>query len=349
MSRSPQDASEAKQFGAMRDRVRGALLSKRKAEARDLLGKLVVLSADSEDRKNLAGLISGVEEEFRRYLRAHGEIRTRLTDGSPLEVIQQELDCSIPHWRAFVNDLPGLNLARIGLAPSEDPSFRVQVEGLEKRLMEGEVDPVLEDWENLGSPKAISSAGFAQTVELLSRLSRLLEEKDWGGARGVHLECTAFLEEEEGKRFQNGVETHLRRSGELIGWERLIAECSNALPNPTRGEKQRLAIALYAAIDAIKIRLSGDAPPSLAELLERLKGMQHKIESADTPVIETGSGLKWIILILLVILALLAALWLYHVLSGGGYHGHTGNLVEVLQNFDRFDGILSRRSASLAI
>jgi hypothetical protein len=322
------------QFGAMRDRVRGALFSRRKAEARDLLGKLIVLSADLEDRKNLASLISGVEEEFRRYLRAHGEIRTRLTDGTPLEVIQEQLDCSIPHWRAFVNDLPGLNLARTGLAPSEDPSFRVQVEGLEKRLMEGEVDPVLEDWENLGTPKAISSAGFAKIVELLNRLSRLLKEKDWENARSVHLECTAFLEEEEGTRFQNGVENHLRRSGEIIGWERLLAECRSALPNPTLEEKQRLAIALYAAIDTIKIRLSGAAPPSLAELLERLREMQHKIESADTPVIEKGSGLKWIILTLLVILSLLGALWLYHVLSGDGYPGRTDTAEEVMQNFD---------------
>lgn len=324
MSSTPQNASDASSISALRDRVRGALLAKKKGEARDLLGRLVALSGDPEDMTNLSNLISGVDDELHRHLRSWGEIRTRLSEGTPLESIQSELDNSIPHWRAFVNDLPGLSLARNGLPPSDDPNFRAQVDKLESRLAEGEVEAVLEAWKDLGAPPGTCSAGFAQITELLARLDLVVKEKEWKKARSVHSECGIFLEDEELSLYREGISSYLRRRGERIGWETLLIECKDALPHPSTREKQRLASALYAAIDTIERRLVGAGDPSLAELRNRLCKMRQAVEVAEPNATKEASGVKWILLGLLVLLTILAGLWLYQSSSAEGFEGASG-------------------------
>jgi len=128
----PQNSPEDPRIVALRSDVRGALLGRKKADARDLLGRLLALSDSSEDRANLVNLVQGVDGELRCYLNSRGEIRARLAGGTSLEAIRTELDLSIPHWRAFVNDFAEFRLARSGLPLGEDPHVPWPGEGLER-------------------------------------------------------------------------------------------------------------------------------------------------------------------------------------------------------------------------
>jgi hypothetical protein len=297
------------QAETLRNRARTALLSRRKAEARDILGKLVTLSEDPADRRNLEELIKGVDEELRKFTLAQGDLRTRLMNRIPLLTIQEELSQRMPYWRAFANDLPELALARTGLPPHEDPTLKERLGKLEMRLAAGEVLPVLEEWENMGTPAAAANPGFVQLVEILGKLGDQIEARSWKMAQTVHAEAAVLLEGDECAGFRDGTRTYLRLTEDIIRWESLLGECKVALPTPGRAEKQRLAEALYAATDGIARRVGKE--PGLKNLQTRLSEMRDAIESAAAAPTRAGSGVKWTILILLLIVVILAAIWFW--------------------------------------
>lgn len=299
--------TDSPQVESLRTRARSALLSRRKADARDILGKLVPLSGDPGDRKNLDELIKGVDEELRNFTASRGSIEKRLLDRTPLETIQEELTQRIPHWRAFANDLPGLNRARAGLPAHADPTLKDRLKDLEARLGAGEVLAVLEDWDNMGTPAGAANPGFVQLADILGKLSEQIEARDWKASQTAHYETVNLLKEDECAAFRQGVETHVRHTGEIIRWETLLTECKGYLPAPDRKNKQRLAEALYAAADGIARRVGSDS--SLKDLQTRLLNMREKIESAEAKPERKGSGMIWAILIMLAIVAALIAAW----------------------------------------
>lgn len=302
-------AAESHQVVVLRSRARSALLSRSKGSAREILGKLVTLSGDLGDRKNLDDLIKGVDEELRSFIASRGSIERRLLDRTPLETIQEELNRHIPHWRGFANDLPALNLARVGLPAHADPALKERLKSLEARLAAGEVLPVLEEWENIGTPAGACSAGFVQIADILGCLSDKMEERNWRSAQAAHDEATSLLKEDDCAAFRESLEAHLRHIGEVIRWERLLGECQASLPALGKRDKQRLAEALYAANDGIERRVAKE--PGLKDLQTRLRDMREAIETAGPPPTQSGSGVKWAIVILLVIVAILAAIWFY--------------------------------------
>jgi len=317
MSSIPQNSPEDPRIVALRSDVRGALLARKKADARDLLGRLLGLSDSSEDRANLVNLVQGVDGELRSYLNSRGEIRARLSGGTSLEAIQTELDLSIPHWRAFANDFAEFRLARSGLPPGEDPHFLARVKDLRERLAAGEVDAVLAEWEQLGAPPSSEGDAFYQIAELLTRLDRLIGDRDWEGARIAHSECSAFLKEEDCAVFRAGIGSYLHRSEQSIGWEELLIACEKALPHPSAEEKRRLALALYEATDAIRIRVNEARNATLEDLQKKVKETLDAVEASSPPVVVEASGVRSIVLVLLVILALLVGIWIFYRASAG--------------------------------
>ena len=299
------------QIESLRREARGSLLAKRKGEARTVLGQLVHLSSSAEDIGNLANLVSSVTEEVARYERSRGDVRQRLLDGGLLTSIQQELDEEVPYWRAFAPDIPSLQSARDGLPPSEDPAFRSRIDRLEKMLEEGQVAAATHEWHQLGMPSGTASTGFVQSIGYLQQLESLVDSENWTEAGRVIAECSPFFESGDGVRFRTGMSPIVQRISEIVGWETLLKECSMALPNPSAHEKERLALSLYAASDAVKRRLVYDSDLGLKEMSRRLQETLLSVERSETPVIRQSTGAGWIIGTLIMLLLLIVGLWLW--------------------------------------
>ena len=109
----------------LRGQVRTALLTKKRGEARHLLGQLVSLAGDTDAEENMKALIGGVTTELAAYESLAGSIHERLIVGTSHEDIQAELDKQIPHWRAFSGDIPVLLMAGKPVMPPQ--VFRIRV------------------------------------------------------------------------------------------------------------------------------------------------------------------------------------------------------------------------------
>lgn len=298
---------------ALRSQYRTAVLSKRKADARGILGQLVVMSGDEDDRRNLAELIKGVELEIQRYTVEQGAIKNRLQDGTSLDAIQQELSSRISHWRAFANDLPDLRLARDGLPANEDPKLKERLKVLERKLAEGAVADVLSEWEELGAPEAAASGALVQVLNAVANLEDHIHRQEWLAAKTVLTDARSLLEVEEGASFQPGYGDYLKATEDRLRWEILLKKTSSSKDLKGR-ERQNLLVELSRAESDVNFRLRDT--PSLNEIHERLKEAIEDLQVIRVEPKDERTLLRPLAVVLLVIVLALIAAWLYFRSSG---------------------------------
>jgi hypothetical protein len=292
---------------SLRSQVRSALLSKKKAEARGALGKLVALSGAEADQINLSELIKGVGQEVGRYTSECGPVRNRLMAGSSLEMIQTELDARIPHWRAFANDLPELSITRDGLPAHEDPALRKRLEELEKKLATGSVMEVLAEWEALGEPVSAARGGFVQMVETLGELLERMDQKDWQGAEKTRNDAMGLVAADEAVSYRPGCEAFLKSTGAMFRWEILLQKSADHT-SPEKRERQDLLAELLGAKDELERLIHKD--PSLKEILGRMNGAIERLEQYRDRAPESSGAVRILVILLLAIVLALVAAWL---------------------------------------
>jgi hypothetical protein len=291
----------------LRTQARSAMLSRKKAEARGILGRLVSLSGEKSDQDNLAELIKGVEQEVGRYSSECGSVRNRLIAGSSLEMIQTELDARIPHWRAFANDLPELSITHDGLPAHEDPSLRKKLEELDKKLAAGSVMEVLAEWEALGEPVAAARGGFVQMVETLGELLKRMNRKDWPGAEKTRNDAMGLVEADEAGSYRPGCEAFLKSTGAMFRWEMLLKKSADHT-FPEKREREDLLAELLGAKDELERLIRRD--PSLKEILERMDGAIERLEQYRDRAPESSGAVRILVILLLAIVLALVAAWL---------------------------------------
>ena len=293
---------------ALRNEARGALMARKRADARVSLGRLVAMSGDEDDRRNLAELIKGVELELQRYTGENGSIKKRLQDGTTLDAIQQELSSRISHWRAFTNDLPELALARDGLPAHEDPETKRKLKDLEKRLAEGAVQEVLESWIELGQPEAAAGGVFVQVLNAFAGLGASLEKRDWKGANERVAGTKQLLETEEGMPYRSACLPQAHAMEENLRWELLLIKCASS-SGLTGRERNRLLVELSRAENDIDFRLRDN--PALDEIQARIKVVIEDFSAALPEEEEPRSLAKPLVAVLVLIVLVLIALWIY--------------------------------------
>lgn len=292
----------------LRSQVRDAILRKRKADARGILGKLVAMSGDRADRENLEELIRGVGMEVDRYVRECGSIQKRLQDGATLEAVQQELNSRMPYWRAFANDLPELQVVRDGLPANEDPRLKERLKVLERKLAAGEVDVVITEWEEMGEPEAAASGALVQVLNSVACLRDKFDSRKWSDAKAVLEEAKNLLESDEGAAFQPGLGTYLKSAEDRLRWELLLKKSASS-QNLMGRERQSLLVELSRAESDVDFQLRDT--PSLNEIHERIKAAIEDMEAIreEAPT-NDGFVRSLVVTILIIVLALIAA-WLY--------------------------------------
>ena len=320
MSTDSPNSTDSSHLAAMRNDARAAILAKRKAEARGVLGRLVTQSEDKSDRENLDRLIQGVKAEVDMITRERAPIRKRLLDGGALEQIQNELNDRIPHWRAFVNDLPDLQLVRDGLPANEDPRIKQSLKELEKKLALGLVQEVLAEWEQLGEPKSAAGGLFVQIVEEFASITDNIEQSNWNQTKIHAARLTALLETEESSEYKEGCMRYLKPLRNRNFWELLIAK---KLPEGKDREKIQSAHLqeLIMAKDEISRQAANNS--KLKELLERVENAidYHSNQRLEQP--RQSNGLKVVVVMVVAVILIILAIWLYMRNSAGSaIHTH---------------------------
>jgi hypothetical protein len=304
---------ESPHLATLRSQFRTAILSKRKADARGILGKLVAMSGDEDDRRNLDELIKGVESELKRYTGELGSIKKRLQDGTTLDAIQQELGSRISHWRAFANDLGELALARDGLPAHEDPKLKERLKVLEGKLAEGAVENVLSEWEELGAPEAAAGGLFVQIVQGFSTVLDQVDQAKWPQAAIDTRPLVTLLESEEAISFRDGCKKYLDPLKKRIDWEVLLLKQTG---EGKEGRKQRRILLedLIKAKDEIQRQIGKNT--ALKDLLDRVEEAIeiYSRERLEQP--ESTGGVKVILVILAVLFMIVVVVWLYMRNSG---------------------------------
>jgi len=227
MTADPNSSSPSTLVAALRAQTTTALLARNRGEARGLLGKLISLSGNQNDKNNLSELISGVKQEVDRYIAEGESFRDLLLNGTPLEDIQEGLASKIPYWRAFANDLPDLQLARNGLPAHEDPVLKQRLKAMEGKLAAGAVGEVLQEWMELGALSVAANGGFAQMVDVLRRLSEAWAGKEWAMAETIRTEAIRLLDLDRSASYRQGCEDYLKKVENQLGWERYFKEKSD--------------------------------------------------------------------------------------------------------------------------
>jgi hypothetical protein len=309
------NTAESSALETLRNQARAAILSRRKADARGTLGKLVAMSGEASDRENLDELIRGVGLEAERYIRESSSIQKRLQDGATLVAIQQELDSRIPHWRAFANDLPDLRIARDGLAAHEDPRLKERLKGLERKLADGAVGDVLAEWQELGEPEAAASGALVQVLDAVASLENHIDRQEWPAAKTVLTDARSLLETEEGASFQPGYGDYLKATEDRLRWEILLKRTSSSKDLKGR-ERQNLLVELSRAESDVNFRLRDT--PSLNEIHARLRKAIEDLEVIQVEPKDERTFLRALAVALLVIVLALIAAWLYFRSSGSG-------------------------------
>ncbi len=308
MSTDSPNSTDSSHLSSLRNEARAAILAKRKAEARGVLGRLITQSEDKSDRENLDRLIQGVKAEVEIYMRDRAPIHTRLLDGVTLEHIQQELDDRIPHWRAFANDLSDLQLVRDGLPANEDPKIKDSLKELEKKLAHGSVQEVLAEWEQLGEPKSAAGGFFVQIVEEFAAISDNIDQSHWNEAEIHATRLTALLEADESSAYKDGCLKYLKPLRNRNTWELLIVK---KLPEGKDRRKMQGALLqeLIMAKDEISRQMANNS--KLKELLGRVENAidYHSTRRHESP--QRSNGLKVVILIAIAVILIILAIWIY--------------------------------------
>jgi len=295
MTTDPNSSSPSPLVAALRAQTTTALLARNRGEARGLLGKLILLSENQNDKDNLSELISGVKQEVDRYVAEGESFRDLLLNGTPLEDIQKGLASKIPYWRAFANDLPDLQLARNGLPAHEDPVLKQRLKAMEGKLAAGAVDEVLREWMELGALSVAANGGFAQMVDVLRRLSEAWAGKEWAMAGTIRTEAIRLLDSNESASYRQGCENYLKVVGIRLGWE-IYFEGKSDISKLSKSDRQNVLKELNEAKGQFEelsqtdswgkqtLELLNKTVESIQQLEERLKAMENKL--AEGKVVE---------------------------------------------------------------
>jgi hypothetical protein len=301
--------AERAHLEALRAQARAALLSRKKAEARGILGKLVTLSHQQTDQENLNELIKGVSQEVSRYVTTCGTVRERLLEGITMESIQSELDNRIPHWRAFANDIADLRAAREGLTAHEDPELKLSIEALEKKLAAGLVTEVIQEWNDLSAPVSVTKGNFVQILSVLEKLAEKINIKNWEGAEKTRAEALALLGVPEMSHYQQGCEKFLKTTGKTIRWETLLQKSAGPRPS-SKSDLQNALGDLLAAKDELERLLFNDS--SLKGIFERVNEAIAGMEQQNIVIPSNNGVVKKLVILLLIIIFILFAAWYYN-------------------------------------
>lgn len=293
--------------------MRAALLSKRKGEARQLLGQLISLADDESARENLKALVDGVLNEVRSYTASSGPIRERLVAGTPLSAIHRELDEKLPHWRAFVSDFPDLKLAKEGLEAHEDPALKQRIKELEKKIATGAIPDAIDDWDALGRPETAASGIFVQIMNGLTRLQEHHDSKDWKRALLSHDELQPLLESGEASEFQPGLQNHLASLYNLIRWETLLQRTAISGEHSRRDRRSFLE-ELFKAKDEIQRLAIRDN--SLKDLQERVETAIEEMSLTNDQAPTENGVVKILLIVFVALILVLIGIWFF--LRGSG-------------------------------
>lgn len=293
---------------ALRGQIRAALITKKRGEARHLLGQLISLSNGDDGSENLKSLLDAVAGEVKGYISASGSVRDRLVAGTPLPSIQGELDSTLPHWRAFVNDFPELQLAKKGLAPHEDPALKIRVVELEKKIAKGSVAEAVLEWDELGRPESAARGIFVQILDGLSTLAEGLETRHWGQASVSHAQLEGLCDSEDAGSLQPGLGNFLSQAKNTLRWEGALSRLGAAGQSGDKG-RRKLLEELFKAKDEIQ-RLSF-RDKSLGDLQDRVEVAIEELSRTAPDEPERGGLPKTMLIVFLLFIVGIILIWLY--------------------------------------
>lgn len=296
------------QIASLRLDARGALMARKRADARVILGRLVSMSGDADDAKNLEVLVESVREEVSQYTRKSGDIGERLRSGIPLSAVQAELDKAISHWRAFTNDLAELAIARDGLPAHEDPELKRKLGELEKKLTEGAVHEVMSSWIEIGQPEAAAKGVFVQILNAFADLDASIQKQNWKGAKQRTTALRQLMETEDGIPFQNGCHPQISTIEDRLRWELILMKCESST-GLTGRERSRFLVELSRANNDIEFRIREN--PALEEIHSRIKLAIEDMSAAPVAVEKPTNLAKPLIAVLVLIVLILIAFWVY--------------------------------------
>jgi hypothetical protein len=295
MTSDPNSSSLSPLVASLRAKTTTALLEKNRGEARALLGRLVSLSGNQNDKNNLSELIRGVKQEVDRHIAGGESFRNLLLNGTPLEDIQKGLSAKIPYWRAFANDLPDLQLARNGLPAHEDPVLKQRLKAMEGKLAAGAVDEVLQEWMELGALSAAADGGFAQMMDVLCGLSEAWAGKEWAMAKTIRIEAVRLLDSDGSVSYRQGCENYLRKVETQLGWESYF-EAKSDISKLSKLDRQTALKELNEAKSQFEkfsqtdswgketLQRMNNTIESIQQLEERIKAIENKL--AEGKVVE---------------------------------------------------------------
>ena len=304
LGKPPQSAH----LDSLKGQIRAALITKRRGEARQLLGQLIALTNGEEGHENLKALLDAVSAEVKGYISTSGSVRERLVAGIPRPSIQAELDAAMPHWRAYAIDFPELQIAKEGLPHHEDPVLKSRVIELEKKIAKGLMTEALLEWDELGRPDSAAKGILVQILDGLSTLMEGIESKHWGQASSSHSDLEGLCDNEDAGSLQPGLRNFLAQVKNKLRWEGALNRVAVAGHSGDKGRRILLE-ELFKAKDEI-LRLSS-RDKALGELQERIEAAIEELSRAGTEEPMRG-GLPIMMMIgSLLLIVIIILVWLF--------------------------------------
>jgi len=251
---------------SLRGQVRGALLTRKRGEARHLLGQLVSLSHDPDAAENLQALIGGVTSEVAAYESMAGPIRERLAGVTAPAEIQKELDIKIPYWKAFLSDIPVLQIASDGLADHDNPVIQAKLKILTDHLKAGRMDDAWHLWKDLGEPTGAADGIMVQVLQFIGRIRDAVENKNWPSASSSLKALQQLKNSSDLAAYEPGLSEYITLQERNLGYETLLVRADAC--GTGRKARQTMLEELFTAKTAIDARSASD--PSLLSFKERM-------------------------------------------------------------------------------
>ncbi len=273
----------------LRGQVRAALLTKRKGEARHLLGQLVSLASDQDAKDNLKTLVSGVSFEVASYESRSGFIRERLANGIEVEVIRTELDNQLPHWRAFTGDVPVLLMAKNGMEDRENPLLKEKVSAVAAHLKTSCIPDALELWAKLGEPTAAADGMMVQIIELVAKVQTELQKSNWQAAQVTLDNLRQLAGSSQAAIYEPGLSQYVGKTTRLLGCETLLMRSTAPVIKKDRERRALLEEIMQAKgeLETLAVEDSTLLPykERMDEAIERLSGIRiEETSSGKLPV-----------------------------------------------------------------
>ena len=285
----------------LRGQVRAALLTKKRGEARHILGQLISLSDDSDAVENLQTLVGGVLSEVAAFESRAGLIHDRLAAGGTTSEIQLDLDSQIPYWRAFTADIPVLLLAKNGLSDYDNPIIKAKLMTLPDHIKAGRMDEALQLWKDLGEPTGAVNGILVQTLQFLCKIRDNIEKQNWSSALSslkglLQLRKTSNLTD-----YDPGLRDYIALHERNLGYELLL----NRADDCGTGKRVRKAMMeeLFSAKTEIEARTASDL--LLIPYKERVDEAIDQLDAraSDEATSEPSGGFRIVLPLVIVLIA----------------------------------------------